>query len=71
MDHFTAWDKLILALIIIGALNWGLIGFFGFDLVAAVFGGQLSMASRIVFAIVGLAGIWAITLLFRNRTTTA
>ncbi|MCR4963981.1 MAG: DUF378 domain-containing protein [Firmicutes bacterium] len=67
MTHFTGWDKFILALIIIGALNWGLIGFFRFDLVAAIFGGQLSAASRAVFAIVGLAGLWAITLLFRHQ----
>ena len=67
MTRMTGWDKFILALIIIGALNWGLIGFFQFDLVAAIFGGQLQTVSRIIFAIVGLAGIWALTLLFRKR----
>lgn len=60
-------DKLSLILIIIGALNWGSIGLFGFDIVGALFGGQLSILSRIIFTIVGLAGIWAITLLFRDN----
>ena len=60
------WDKLALVLVIIGALNWGLIGFFGFDLVATIFGGQGALISRIVYALVGLAGIWCITLLFRD-----
>ena len=48
MTKMTGWDKFILALIIIGALNWGLIGFFQFDLVAAIFGGQLTAVSRIM-----------------------
>ena len=59
----------VLILVIIGALNWGLIGFFGFDLVGALFGGQLSMVSRFVFALVGLAGIYAITFLFPRHVT--
>ncbi len=64
------WDKLALVLVIIGALNWGLIGFFGFDLVATIFGGQGALISRIVYALVGLAGIWCITLLFRDDAVT-
>ena len=67
MTKMTGWDKFILALIIIGALNWGLIGFFQYDLVAAIFGGQLTAVSRIIYAIVGLSGIWALTLFFRRR----
>ena len=55
-------DKLALTLVIIGALNWGLIGFFGFDLVAWIFGGQLSLISRIIYAAVGLAGLWCFSL---------
>ncbi|WP_018921812.1 DUF378 domain-containing protein [Salsuginibacillus kocurii] len=54
-----------LVLIIIGAINWGLIGFFGFDLVAALFGGQTAALSRVIYALVGLAGLYAITLLFK------
>lgn len=60
----------ILILVIVGALNWGLIGFFGYDLIGSLFGGQLSIISRIIFGIVGLAGIYAITFLFQNRTQT-
>lgn len=61
-------DKTALALVIIGAINWGLIGFFGFDLVGTLFGGQGSVLSRIIFAVVGVAGLWAITILFKNIT---
>lgn len=59
-------DTLSLILIIIGALNWGLIGLFQFDLVAAIFGGMSGIVSRIIYTLVGLAGIWGITLLFRR-----
>ncbi len=59
-------DKVALALTVIGALNWGGIGLFGFDTVAFLFGGQLSMVSRIIYTLVGLAGIWCISLLFRD-----
>lgn len=61
-------DTISLILVIIGALNWGSIGLFGVDLVATVFGGQFSIISRIIFTLVGLAGIWCITLLFRDRS---
>lgn len=67
MTRLTGWDKLILALIIIGALNWGLIGFFRYDLVAALFGGQLAGFSRTIYALVGLSGIWALSILFRRE----
>lgn len=60
-------DRLALLLVVIGALNWLLVGVFQFDLVAAIFGGQSSMLSRIVYSLVGLAGIWSISLLFRER----
>ncbi len=61
-------SKLALTLVIIGALNWGFIGFFGFDLVAWLFGGQASVVSRIVYGLVGLAGIWSISF-FGKRPT--
>jgi len=64
------WDRIALVLVIIGALNWGGIGLFGFDTVAFFFGGQLSLLSRIIYALVGLAGLWCITLLFRNNEET-
>ena len=59
-------DKVALLLTIIGALNWGGIGLFGFDTVAFLFGGQLELLSRIIYTLVGLAGLWCITLLFRT-----
>ena len=55
-------DKIALVLIIIGAINWGLIGFFEFDLIASIFGGMHSWISRILYAIVGVAGIYALGL---------
>lgn len=61
-------DRLALILVIIGALNWGSIGIFGFDVVAWIFGGQLAAISRIIYTIVGLAGIWCISLLFREHS---
>lgn len=59
-------DKTALALTIIGALNWGSIGIFRFDLVAWLCGGQTSIAARIIYTLVALAGIWCISLLFRD-----
>ena len=60
-------DKLSLVLVIIGAINWALIGIFQFDLVAYLFGGQSAMISRIVYTLVGAAGLWCISLLFGVR----
>ena len=60
-------DKIALVLSIIGGINWGLVGFFRFDLVAYLFGGQTASASRVVYALVGLAALWCISLLFRDR----
>lgn len=60
-------DRISLALIVIGALNWGSIGIFKFDIVAAIFGGQTATVSRIIFTLVGLAGLWCISLFFRDR----
>ena len=60
-------DRIALILAIIGALNWGSIGVFGFDLVAYICGGQLSTVSRVIFTLVGLAGVWCVSLLFRER----
>ena len=60
-------DRIALILSIIGALNWGSIGLFKFDIVAWIFGGQDALLSRIVYTVVALAGIWCISLLFRSR----
>ena len=60
-------DKIALILTIIGGLNWGSIGIFRFDLVAWLLGGQTATVSRVVYTLVGLAAIWCISLLFRER----
>lgn len=62
------FDKICLILVIIGSLNWGLVGLFEFDLVAWAFGGATSIISRIIYTVIALAGIWCISLLFRDRT---
>ncbi|MEW8957224.1 DUF378 domain-containing protein [Clostridium sp.] len=59
-------DVIALLLVIIGAINWGLIGFFQFDLVAALFG-QLSAVSRTIYALVGLAGLYSISFFAKER----
>jgi uncharacterized membrane protein YuzA (DUF378 family) len=59
-------DKFCLTLVIIGAINWLLVGLFQFDLVAAIFGGSAAVVSRIIYALIGIAGLWCITLLFRS-----
>ena len=58
-------DKIALVLIIIGAINWGLIGIFRFDLVATLFG-EMSLLSRIIYTLVGISGLWGIKLLFTD-----
>ena len=59
-------DTLALILVILGALNWGLVGLFQFDLVASLFGGMSGTLARIIYTLVGLAGVWGISLLFRR-----
>ncbi len=61
-------DRIALILTIIGALNWGSIGIFSFDVVAWICGGQTSSLSRVIYTLVALAGLWCISLLFRNRS---
>lgn len=59
-------DKLALTLVVIGAINWGSIGLFRFDIVGFIFGGTESLVSRIIFTLVGLAGLWCISILFKR-----
>ena len=59
-------DKIALVLIIIGAINWGLIGLFNFNLVTALFG-DMSIISRIVYTIIGISGLWGMKLLFNDK----
>jgi len=63
----TPLDRIALVIVIIGALNWLLLGLFQYDLVAALFGGSISFVSRTVYTIVGLAGLYSINLLFREN----
>ena len=60
-------DRISLILVVIGAINWGAIGLFQFDIVAWIFGGQDAIISRIVYTLVALAGIWCLSLLFRRN----
>lgn len=68
------FDAIVLILVIIGAVNWGLIGFFNFDLVALLFAGSsafgtISTFSRIIYAIVGLAGLYSISFYAKSKYT--
>ena len=65
MRGISIIDRLALALVVIGALNWGLIGIFGFNLVSWIFG-SVTVLSRLVYILVGLGGIWSLSLLFRT-----
>ena len=60
-------DTISLLLVIIGAVNWLLEGVFQFDIVAWLFGGQAALISRIIYTVIGAAGLWCISLLFRDR----
>lgn len=62
-------DRISMILVIIGALNWGSIGLFRFDIVAWICGGQDAIVARIIYTVVALAGLWCISLLFRSRET--
>lgn len=57
-------NKIALLLVIVGALNWGLVGIFSFDLVAWIFGGATAILARIIYTVIALAGIWCISMLF-------
>ena len=60
-------DRTSLVITILGAINWLLVGLFQFDLVAYLCGGQAAVVSRVIYTIVGIAGLWCISLLFRVR----
>ncbi|MBQ6387027.1 MAG: DUF378 domain-containing protein [Ruminococcus sp.] len=63
-------DRIALALLIIGGLNWGSIGIFQFDLVGFIGGGQSGVVSRIIYILVALAAVWCVTLFFRDARDT-
>lgn len=60
-------DRIALILTIVGALNWGSIGLFQFDIVAWICGGVGTALARTIYTLVALAGLWCISLLFRQR----
>ena len=60
-------DIIALILVIVGGLNWGLVGIFQFDLVAFLFGGSASIISMIIYTLVGLGSLWSITFFFRDE----
>ena len=60
-------DRISLVVTIVGAINWLLVGLFQLDLVAYICGGQAAVISRVIYTIVGIAGLWCISLLFRER----
>lgn len=60
-------DIIALVLLIIGGLNWGLVGIFQFDLVSWIFGGQGAMLARIVYTLVGISALWCISFLFKDN----
>jgi len=67
------WDYICLALVILGAINWGLIGLFRFDLIAVIFGGMEGIISRIIYTLIALAGLYCISLFgreYRSHTHT-
>lgn len=61
------FDKIALFLLIVGGINWGLVGIFQFDLVAFLFGGSAAIISRIVYVLVALSAIWCVSLFFKNN----
>lgn len=63
-------DTLALILSIVGCVNWGLVGLFQFDAVAWLFGSSASLMSRIIYTVIGLAGLWCISLLWRKKDQT-
>jgi uncharacterized membrane protein YuzA (DUF378 family) len=65
-DLTMIMDRIALIITIIGALNWGSIGLFQFDLVAWLFGGQTATVSRVIYTLVGLSALWCVSLLFRS-----
>ena len=62
-------DILALVLVVIGAINWGVIGLFNVDLLGMLFGGTYSMASRTIYSLIGLAGLWSISLFFKDTVS--
>jgi uncharacterized membrane protein YuzA (DUF378 family) len=67
MYKLSIFDKISFILVIIGALNWGLVGLFNLDLVEALFGGKLQLITRVIYILVGVAGINMLFFLIKAR----
>ena len=67
MGRFNALDWIVFVLVIIGGLNWGLIGFFDFNLVAEIFG-EGEFVSRIIYAVVGVASLYLLIIAFSKQS---
>ncbi len=65
------WDKIALILLVIGGINWGLVGIFELDLVAWMFGGAASVISRLIYILVAVSAVWCISFLFRENSIVA
>lgn len=63
----TMLDKIALLLTVIGGINWGSVGLFGYDIVANLFGGSASLVSRIIYTVIAIASLWCISFLFRDN----
>ena len=61
------WDKLALILLIIGGINWGLVGIFQLDIIAWLFGGAGALISRVLYILVAISAVWCISLLFKGN----
>ena len=62
-------DKIALALLIVGGVNWGSVGLFNFDIVAWIFGSSTAIGARIIYVVIALCALWCISLLFRENTS--
>lgn len=67
MYKFNLFDKISLILVIIGAINWGLLGLFNFNLVSTIFGEPANFVSRLIYILVGVSGTYLILLLLRIK----
>ncbi len=67
MERIHHMDRVALIFTILGALNWGSVGIFNFDAISWAFGGSTSTGSRIIYSLIALAGLWCVSLLFRER----
>ena len=67
LDNMRIIDRIALFLLVVGGLNWGLVGLFEFDLVAWLCGGSESVISRIVYVLVALSALWSISLFFKHN----